>query len=41
MALVNVTRDPQKGKFLPDTLQIVLEQGKWQISLWMPGMRQS
>ncbi|HEY7350050.1 MAG TPA: FHA domain-containing protein [Ktedonobacterales bacterium] len=41
VASVNVTRDPNKGAFNPDTLQLVYEKGKWQISQWTPGQRQS
>ena len=36
-ASVTVTRDPTKGKFGPDTLQLVYQQNKWQISMWTPG----
>ena len=41
VALVNVTRDPAKGTFDPDMLQLVYLKGKWQISQWQPGQRQS
>jgi hypothetical protein len=37
VATVNVTRDPSKGAFKPDTLQLVYQKGKWQISQWTPG----
>jgi hypothetical protein len=40
-ATVKVTRDPSKGTFNPDTLQLIYRQGKWQISQWTPGQRQS
>lgn len=36
-ASVTVTRDPTKGKFGPDTLQLVYQQNKWQINQWTPG----
>jgi hypothetical protein len=41
IATVNVTRDPTKGTFKPDTLQLVYQKGKWQISQWTPGQNQS
>jgi hypothetical protein len=41
IATVNVTRDPSKGAFKPDTLQLVYQKGKWQISQWTPGQSQS
>jgi hypothetical protein len=41
VALVKVTRDPAKGTFDPDMLILVYEKGKWQISQWQPGQRQS
>ena len=39
---VQVTRDPAKGKFDPDQLQLVLPSGAtaWQISNWTPGKGQ-
>jgi hypothetical protein len=37
VATVNVTRDPGKGAFKADTLQLVYQKGKWQISQWTPG----
>jgi hypothetical protein len=37
VATVSVTRDPTKGTFNPDTLQLVYLKGKWQISQWTPG----
>jgi hypothetical protein len=40
VATVDVTRDPSRGTFNPDTLRLVFEKGKWQISQWMPGMGQ-
>lgn len=40
VAMVEVTRDPAKGTFKPDTLQLVYQKGKWQISLWTPGQRE-
>jgi hypothetical protein len=40
-ATVTVTRDPTKGKFGPDTLQLVYQQNKWQISQWTPGPAQT
>ncbi len=41
VATVEVTRDPSKGTFQPDTLQLIYQKGKWQISRWTPGQRQS
>ncbi len=41
VATVNVTRDPTKGTFKPDTLQLVYQKGKWQISQWTPGQNAS
>lgn len=39
-ATITVTRDPTKGTFGPDTLQLVYQQNKWQIDDWTPGAGQ-
>ena len=36
-ATITVTRDPTKGAFGPDTLQLVYQQSTWQINNWTPG----
>lgn len=36
-ATITVTRDPAKGTFGPDILQLVYKQSKWQIDDWTPG----
>jgi hypothetical protein len=40
-ATIDVTRNPAKGTFKPDTLQLVYQKDKWQISDWIPGPGQS
>ncbi len=36
-ASVTVIRDPTRGTFGPDTLQLIYQQNKWQINQWTPG----
>lgn len=39
-ATITVTRDPTKGSFGPDILQLIYQQNKWQIDDWTPGAGQ-